>query len=175
MSPAGSQRTGHRPSATRTELRPFDASLPMALLRARETAMRVFRPMLARHDLTEQQWRVLRALSAADGELDAGTLADDTFLLPSSLSRILVNLVDRGLITRTADRTDQRRSLIGLTAAGLDAVRAVAPESEAGYRRIEHEFGVDRLGRLLGELHDLAALDVADVAAARSEPETRQP
>ena len=30
-------------------------SLPMALLRAREVIMAHFRPMLARHDITEQQ------------------------------------------------------------------------------------------------------------------------
>ncbi len=35
-------------------LRSFDASLPMALLRARESAMRLFRPLLAEFDLTEQ-------------------------------------------------------------------------------------------------------------------------
>ena len=70
-----------------TELRSFDDSLPMALLKARERAMRVFRPVLADHDLTEQQWRVLRALSSASTELDIGEIADATFLLGPSLTR----------------------------------------------------------------------------------------
>jgi hypothetical protein len=43
-------------------MRKFDQSLPMALLRARETAMSFFRPMLHGHGLTEQQWRVIRVL-----------------------------------------------------------------------------------------------------------------
>ena len=43
-------------------LREFDRSLPMALLRAREAVMARFRPLFRLHGVTEQQWRVLRAL-----------------------------------------------------------------------------------------------------------------
>ena len=42
-------------------------SLPMALLRARETVMARFRPMLAENDINEQQWRVLRVLDQPRG------------------------------------------------------------------------------------------------------------
>ncbi len=145
-----------------TPMRPFNASLPMALLRARESAMRLFRPMLAEHDLTEQQWRVLRALTAFDGSdeaPDAGDLAARTFLLSPSLSRILTNLEDRKLIERYAHETDNRRSLVRLTDAGRDLVRAVAPESEQLYAVIESSFGTDRLRRLLHELDELARVD----------------
>ncbi|MCP4224610.1 MAG: homoprotocatechuate degradation operon regulator HpaR, partial [Actinomycetia bacterium] len=61
-------------------IRPFTESLPMALLQARESAMRLFRPLLAEHDLTEQQWRVLRALAGARRGVEVTTLADHTFL-----------------------------------------------------------------------------------------------
>ena len=145
-------------TAEAVELRPFEASLPMALLQAREAAMRLFRPLLAEHDLTEQQWRVLRALRAADDPVDAGELADRTFLLAPSLSRMLSNMEARHLISRTADPHDQRRSLIALTQEGEELVRQVGPHSEDRYARIEDAFGSDRLAHLLGELHDLAAL-----------------
>ena len=138
-------------------MRPFSESLPMALLQAREAAMRLFRPLLAEYDLTEQQWRVLRALTAND-DLEARELAEQTFLLPPSLSRILANLRDRGLVHRRTHPTDQRRSLIALTAEGWKLVRRVAPRSEATYIEIETDFGAERLGRLLAELHDLARL-----------------
>jgi len=52
--------------ARRVPMREFSRSLPMSLLRAREAVMRQFRPSLRRHDLTEQQWRILRALAAID-------------------------------------------------------------------------------------------------------------
>ena len=137
-------------------MRPFTESLPMALLQAREMAMRLFRPMLAGHGLTEQQWRVLRALTSADDPLDAGDLAERTFLLAPSLSRILANLGERGFIGRTTGPHDQRRVLIELTASGRGLVAGIAPESERIYERIEADFGAERLERLLAELHELA-------------------
>lgn len=140
-------------------MRPFSASLPMALLQARETAMRLFRPMLAEYGLTEQQWRVLRALTSQDAPLEAAELAERTFLLPPSLSRILVNLDERDLIVRADHPSDHRRALISLSDNGRRLVAVVAPESERRYNAIEAEFGPDRLARLLAELHDLAALD----------------
>ncbi len=149
---------------TTPSMRPFDDSLPMALLRARESAMRLFRPLLAEHDLTEQQWRVLRALTAVDGPVDAGELAERTFLLAPSVSRILADLVHRGLISRRADPGDRRRSLLSLTRAGLELVATIAPRSEERYAAIETAFGADRLSHLLGELHDLARLDLREAA-----------
>ncbi len=140
-------------------LRPFSQSLPLALLQAREAAMRLFRPLLADHQLTEQQWRVLRALAASERPYEVGELAEVTFLLAPSLSRILTNLESRRLVEREVAAHDQRRSLIALSPSGRALVRDVAPESEATYRLIEERFGTERLRRLLDELHDLAALD----------------
>ncbi len=139
-------------------MRAFDASLPMALLTARETAMQHFRPMLGEHDLTEQQWRVLRALSAEDQPVDVGNLVIATNLLGPSVSRILVNLEERGLIDRSSAAEDQRRSVISLSASGVELVGRVAPASEAIYAMIEARFGTDRLRSLIAELHDLAHL-----------------
>ena len=144
-------------------MRPFEQSLPMALLKAREATMRLFRPMLAEHDLTEQQWRVLRALTASTEPLEVAPLAEQTSLLAPSVSRILVNLEERDLIIRQIVEHDQRRSVISLSAAGSKLVDDIAPSSEATYGRIEAQFGTSRLASLLAELHDLAELS-ADVS-----------
>src|SRR5215471_16814483 len=85
--------------ARRVPMREFSRSLPMSLLRAREAVMRQFRPSLRRHDLTEQQWRILRALAAIDA-IEVTELARTAFLLGPSLSRILRDLDARGLIER---------------------------------------------------------------------------
>ncbi|MEM7275882.1 MAG: homoprotocatechuate degradation operon regulator HpaR [Actinomycetota bacterium] len=148
---------GGRPGGA-FRLRPFEASLPMALLRARETAMRHFRPMLADHDLTEQQWRVLRALVTTDEPMEIGQVIDATFLLGPSLTRILANLGGRGLIDREVAAHDQRRALISLTPAGRDLVATVAPSSEAYYDEIERRFGTDRLAALMELLAHLEAI-----------------
>lgn len=139
-------------------MRPFSDSLPMALLRGRETTMQLFRPMLAAHDLTEQQWRVLRALTDPDAPIEVTELAARTFLLGPSLSRILSNLGERGLVERRPHPADQRRALIALSASGGDLVARIAPESESRYNLIEAEFGGDRLRALLAELRALAEL-----------------
>ncbi|SDR19911.1 homoprotocatechuate degradation operon regulator, HpaR [Rhizobiales bacterium GAS191] len=157
------------PKPPQIALRDFSRSLPMALMRAREATMRYFRPSLRAHGLSEQQWRVLRAL-AARGPIEAMALARATFLLPPSLSRILRDLGERKLIERRADQSDLRRSVIGISAAGYELIAAHAPASEAGYAEIARRFGPERLARLQAELDELekALLDGDDPVAAPS-------
>ena len=63
----------------------------MALLRTREAVMCLFRPGLRGRGVTEQQWRILRAL-AHTGPMEVTELAEATFLLGPSLSRILPDM-----------------------------------------------------------------------------------
>ena len=137
-----------------TQLRDISHSLPMQLLQARETAMGYFRPMLRRHGMTEQQWRVIRVLAAA-GPLDISELAKRSMLLAPSLSRILQFLEREQLVKRSTDKQDQRRSLISLTARGQRKYAAIGPDSEALYRHIENAFGRDKLDELNKLLNDL--------------------
>ncbi|MGH8219226.1 MAG: homoprotocatechuate degradation operon regulator HpaR [Steroidobacteraceae bacterium] len=137
-------------------MRPFTDSLPMALLKARESVMRRFRPGLRAHAVTEQQWRVLRALSGL-GPLEITELAARTCLLPPSLSRILPSLESRGLVVRRGVVADLRRTAVSVTAAGLALIAAHAPQSEGVYRAIEERFGAERLGQLSRLLDELEA------------------
>ena len=137
-----------------TALRDIEHSLPMQLLRAREAAMAHFRPLLRRHELTEQQWRVLRVL-ASEGDCDATELARRSMLLAPSLSRILSHLESQGLVSRRADAADQRRTALALTAAGRRKYRKVGPDSEALYGQIERRFGRKKLAVLYGLLAEL--------------------
>ncbi len=127
----------------------------MELLKAREAAMSRFRPMLRSHGLTEQQWRVIRALAEQDN-IDAGELAQRSFLLAPSLTRILRHLEQASLIERSPDRADQRRILIALTPKGRGLFRRIAPESEAIYQDMEASFGSDRMATLYALLDEFA-------------------
>ena len=141
-------------SGAELPMRDFGQSLPMALLKAREAVMSRFRPMLREHDVTEQQWRVLRAL-ADEEEIEVTELARRSFILSPSLSRILQNLETRTLIRRRAVREDQRRALISITAKGRRLFERVAPHAEAHYADITAAFGNRKLlslYRLLGDL-----------------------
>jgi homoprotocatechuate degradation regulator HpaR len=130
-------------------------SLPIALLRAREAVMVHFRPMLARRDVTEQQWRVIRVLAQA-GKLDASELAERAFILAPSLTRILKSIEERGLVARSKDAGDGRRVLLEITQAGRELINDVTPDSRAIYARIEQAYGKKRIDALLDMLDELA-------------------
>jgi len=135
---------------TRGRLRAFNKSLPMALLRAREAVMRQFRPSLNSYGITEQQWRVLRALTSVD-TIEVLELASATFLLAPSLSRILKDLDDRALILRRTSDTDLRRGLVSISPAGRALIERAGHTSEAIYSQITSRFGAEKLKAL----HDL--------------------
>jgi len=135
-------------------MRDFSQSLPMALLRAREAVMARFRPSLRMHDITEQQWRVLRAMGAV-GEIEVTQLAEMVFLLPPSLSRILKDLIGRKLLARRVSQTDMRRSLVTLTDQGRTLIAQIAPHSEKVYADIERLYGPEALQELCETLHRL--------------------
>src|SRR5258707_7721164 len=132
-SPNGSRSDpGGTLDARRGPMREFSRSLPMSLLRAREAVMRQFRPSLRNHGLTEQQWRILRALAAVEA-IEVTELARVAFLLGPSLSRILRDLEARHLIERRTPETDLRRGVVSISAKGLKLIEAVAPTSETIY------------------------------------------
>ncbi len=96
-------------------------------------------------DVTLPQFRALVVLS--NGEpLAMGALATELGLHPSTATRLVDRLVERGLVQRLRarrDDADRRQSLVTLTDAGRDVVRDVTVRRVADLRRI--------LGRLSPE------------------------
>jgi len=143
-------------AARELPMRAFSKSLPMQLLRAREAVMRPFRPGLRSINVTEQQWRILRAL-AHSGPLEASELARATCLLAPSLSRILPVMEARQLIGRRQVDSDLRRSVISLEREGLRLLALHAPYSEDIYAELSRRFGAERLAQLFTLLRELEA------------------
>jgi homoprotocatechuate degradation regulator HpaR len=160
---------GQAAAARQVPMRDFSRSLPMSLLRAREAVMRQFRPSLREHGLTEQQWRILRALASVEA-VEVTELARTAFLLGPSLSRILRDLEARNLIERETAKADQRRSMVSISKEGVKLMASVAPTSEAIYAEITRRFGARKLAELqemLGELEQsLAELGAGEEAIA---------
>jgi len=158
--------------ARRAPMREFSRSLPMSLLRAREAVMRQFRPSLRNHGLTEQQWRILRALTAVD-TIEVTELARVAFLLGPSLSRILRDLEARDLIERRTAKADLRRGEVSISSKGLKLIEAVAPTSEAIYAEITSRYGARKLAELqdmLGVLErSLGEMEVAGEDSGESD------
>ena len=135
----------------------------MELLKAREATMARFRPMLRRHGLTEQQWRVIRAL-AEYKKIDAGELARRSFLLAPSLTRILQYLKHQKIVKRSVDSNDQRRSTFVLTTKGKHVFEEVGPDSESLYAEIEQDFANHKLEELYALLAEFTESLVAGFA-----------
>lgn len=146
-------------------MRGYDRALPIALLRAREATLAPFRHDLDKIGLTVQQWRVIRVL--AEGEArTAGALSELCVLMPPSLSRILKNLTERGLIARVED-DDARRRRVRLTDDGRRKYEEMALRSAEIYDRLEAAFGPARMETLLDLLTELR--EVADEVNAGAE------
>lgn len=141
------------------DVEPLNSSsrcLAVSLLRAREILTRDLRGMLAEFDLTEQQWRVLRVLREVF-PLEAAELANRAYVLSPSLTRILRALEKRYLIDREKDPSDSRRSLLALSAKGIDVIDTIAPRGQAIYDAFVTRFGkekVDQLLKLLSEIDE---------------------
>ena len=155
-------------------MRDFSRSLPMLLLRSHQAVMAQFRPVLRRHGITEQQWRVLRALSSVD-EARITRLAEMTLISKPSLSRLLPALEARRLVRRSAAADDLRGASIRIAPAGLALIDAVSPHSEARYREIDARVGDDAVAALYALLPRLAERLAAQPAALARAPAARRP
>ena len=135
-------------SQSASAIRPYEEALPIALLRTREAVMTRFRPHLAENGLTEQQWRVIRAVQQA-GNIDPTALADRCCILLPSLSRMLKSLENDDLVARKTEKEDKRRQVITLTSKGLALFSKMVPESEKIYSEIEARFGKEKISELV--------------------------
>ncbi len=143
-------------------MRALDQSLPLKLLKARELVMARFRPHLLARGVTDQQWRVLRAL-AEYSELDAGKLARLVVIKMPSLSRIMNDLERRGLVEKHASEADRRLVNLRITARGQAIFADMADLSETYYSGIEKALGEADYKALLAQLdHLLVVLQPPD-------------
>jgi homoprotocatechuate degradation regulator HpaR len=138
-------------------MRPFQRSLPMQLMLAREAVMQRFRPHLNEHGLTDQQWRIVRALNEVEA-MDIAALSRACCLHTASLSRTLPNLEAGGLVSRRADTQDQRRVSVSLTAKGRKLFETVAPQSEAIYAQLAQDIGPQRIELIYGLLDEVIGI-----------------
>jgi len=135
-------------------LPPTSRSLPIALARAREKVMSPIRAMLSESGITEQQWRVLRVLEE-HGAIDSTKLADLACLLLPSLTRIIQAMLEKGYLTRTADKNDRRRQLIQITAAGQAVIDSNLAQALQISERLVETLGHQRYEELLDALQAL--------------------
>ncbi len=141
-----------------TQIRRFSESLPMLLLRARETAMCRFRPVLHKHGLTEQQWRVMRALKEF-GELTAAGVARECAMLAPSVTRILRKLAEEEIVSAERSPADQRELRVRLAPRGAELIDLIGPQSEQQYQLMQERLTPQRMALLYELLHEFVEMD----------------
>ena len=133
-------------------------NLPRLLLQAREAVMAHTRPSLREHALSDQQWRVLRVLGE-HGAVETGRVAREAFILGPSLTGVLARMERDGLITRSRDPLDARRTVVEATADGRKLVRRLSSTIELHYSWLEDSLGKAKLAQLYTLLDELIALE----------------
>lgn len=127
-------------SRSRTAIPAMHRNLPMLLLRARELMMARFRPLLTAQGLTEQQWRIIRALHE-NGPLEPRQLCALCTISSPSLAGVLARMEDLGHVTKERFEDDQRRVRVSLTAQSAEVVERMKPLLEAEYQALEKQVG----------------------------------
>jgi DNA-binding MarR family transcriptional regulator len=81
-------------------------------------------------ELTPEQWAVLVRLWERDGR-SQNELSDATFRDKPTMSRMIDNLEERGLVSRRDDRSDGRVRLVHITAKGRELKPKLLPTVRA--------------------------------------------
>jgi len=129
-------------------------NLPLLLLQAREGVFARFRPLLHAVGLTEQQWRVVRALLDS-GPLEPRQIGEICCLSSPSLAGILARMDDLGLVHRERFENDQRRVLVSVTDRGMALATELAPQIEDTYAQLEADIGAELAQALYQTLDEL--------------------
>ena len=95
---------------------------------------------LAAWDVTPSQARAQRVLSSRDEGMRPSALADDLRIAPRSATDVVDGLEARGWVSRAADPTDRRATVLSLTRDGRELVERIE-----GVRRLASERVLDVL------------------------------
>ncbi|WNO52928.1 MarR family winged helix-turn-helix transcriptional regulator [Stakelama saccharophila] len=110
------------------------------------------------------EWRLVAVLAEGDG-MTQQALGAMTRMDKVTVSRAAIGLVERGLVKREPNPSDQRSHLLRLTDSGAALYEQVAPKALELERRIFSEFSAGEIRQLRSMLERL------EVAAAGFEAE----
>ena len=131
-------------------------NLPLLLLQAREAVISRFRPLLKANGLSEQQWRILRAL-VDEGPMEPRQIVQRCGISSPSLAGVLARMDETGWVRRERFETDARRILVTPAPKSRALVRRLAPQIESLYQEIETLAGEGFTASLYQALDTLVA------------------
>lgn len=146
MSPVsnGSRRatSARQPDVRQPSMHPTGRNLPLLLLQARERVISHFKPVLNKYRVTEQQYRILRALDM-NGPLEPRSIGEICHISSPSLAGVLARMEEVCLVARQRMPRDQRRLLVSLTPDSHALLQQMWPHIAAVYRKLDAQLGED--------------------------------
>lgn len=98
--------------------------------RAHQRASAIFQETLDDPNLTPMQFAALQRL-VKDGAMSQNHLGRLTAMDPATIQGVIRRLEERGLVSRAADRTDRRRTILTATEAGQDLAQRLIPSAQS--------------------------------------------
>ena len=144
-------------------------NLPQRFLKARECLMSHFRPILNHFGLTDQQWRILRALDERES-LEPREICHLCQIHSASMTGVLARMEELALIQRSRMEGDQRRVVVRLSPKGDQLVSEMAPLIDQQYQQIEDALGKDKVDELFNALETFIAAQSLPVAPVELPP-----
>lgn len=144
-------------------------NLPQLFLKAREELLCHFRPIITHFGLTEQQWRILRALAEME-QMEPREICEICQILSPSMTGVLSRMEEMGLITRERMAEDQRRVLVRMTPKSEKLVAELGPLIVEQYKIIEQSFGAELIQQLYDVMDKVIAAERAPIARVQLPP-----
>lgn len=130
--------------------------VPYLLYRITNQLNRRLRSRLRKEGINISRWRVLAVLRA-HGALTMGRIVDLTVMEQPSVSRIVTQLEQEGLVRRRLGRKDSRFVNVKLTSAGEKAFQSIYPTADRHQARALYGFSVREVDTLIKYLRRIQA------------------
>jgi DNA-binding MarR family transcriptional regulator len=149
-------------------------TVPFHLRRAHRLLNRALLQRIGDHDVTAEQYAILRALQGA-GEVSQSEIAHDFCADAGTVTAMLALLERRGLVRRRQDESDRRVRRVSLTSRGerlaeqlAEITQPIRNGIDKTLSKAERALLVELLDRLVaGVVHECAASDLDDLPLKR--------
>ena len=128
----------------------------IALNRAMHTFDKPLREQVEAHDLTMKSFAVLEVL-LHKGPLPIGEIGERVLLTSGSMTYVIDQLEERGLLVRCPCEHDRRVQIVALTEAGTALINTVFPDHAERLNTLMHDLSLEDRETLFQLLRQLQA------------------
>jgi DNA-binding MarR family transcriptional regulator len=131
-----------------------DSYLPYLLARASFSISSEFHAQVEAAGFTVSEWRILASLSGVK-QRTVGELADIVLAKQPTVTKMVLRMVDQGLVMRTACTQDKRQAWVSLTVKGKKRVTPLLKKAAVHEKSVLRELGEQQSHELKSILQQL--------------------